>query len=289
MRHTNCALLALLSFAGWTGSALGAESYDSCTGFIDVLPATITAPGTWCLRQDLALKRASGIAIWVKSDDVTLDCNGNAVDGSYGGPGTIADGVYGSERHNIVVRNCEVRGFEYGVRLSGDTGGMHLVEDNRFSGNTHMAIYVSGDGSTVRRNEVLGTGASTVAVDAIAEGIAARMTVDVIDNTISGVVGADSGIGSAYGIYTRFNDGGTIGGNRIRGLVAGGSGVVRGIDNVDSGRVVLDGNNVVGDGAAGSIGIRCSSDHGRARDNVAIGFGNGIATCGDSGGNVGAD
>jgi hypothetical protein len=287
MRHGNRAALALLFCAGWTGSAFAGESYDSCTGFIDALPASITAPGTWCLRKDLVLKRASGIAVWIKADDVTLDCNGNTLDGSYGGAGTIADGIYGSDRHGITVRHCEVRGFEYGLRLSGDDGGMHVVEDNRFGDNTHMAIYVAGDGSTVRRNQVLDTGASTVAADAIAEGIAARMSVDIIDNTVSGVAGATSGVGSAYGIYTRFNDGGTIAGNRIRGLVAGGSGVVRGIDNVDSGRVVVDGNNVVGDDGAGSIGIRCSTDRGRARDNVTLGFGTGIAACGDSGGNVG--
>ena len=48
-----CAALSLsLSLGAVPASA--AESYDGCSGFITVLPATIDTQGVWCLKQDLA-------------------------------------------------------------------------------------------------------------------------------------------------------------------------------------------------------------------------------------------
>ena len=37
-----------------------AETYQTCAGFIDALPATITTQGVWCLRKDLGTAMASG-------------------------------------------------------------------------------------------------------------------------------------------------------------------------------------------------------------------------------------
>ena len=58
-------------------SAYAAQSYDSCAGFIDSLPATITTQGTWCLRGDLATSVTSGNAITIATNNVTIDCMGN--------------------------------------------------------------------------------------------------------------------------------------------------------------------------------------------------------------------
>ena len=68
------AVAALLPRAG------SAETFHTCVGFIDALPAVLTSQGVWCLRQDLATSLNSGFAIEVKTNNVTIDCNGVARD-----------------------------------------------------------------------------------------------------------------------------------------------------------------------------------------------------------------
>src|SRR5688572_33166642 len=104
-------LLAMSLLASIPGKAAAAESYDSCKGVITALPATITTPGTWCLKQDLATLLASGNAITVKANDVTLDCNDFKLDGSGAGVSTKTIGIRAVDVSNVTVRHCNVRGF----------------------------------------------------------------------------------------------------------------------------------------------------------------------------------
>jgi len=271
--------------------ARAAESYDNCTGFIDTLPATIATQGTWCLRHDLSTNMVSGAAITINTNNVTIDCNDFKLGGLGAGVGTGALGLYAQNRFNTTVRHCNIRGFAYGVGIfsaaAGASGG-HVIEDNRFDGNTYAGVYIDGDGSVVRRNLIVDTGGSTVATG-VAYGIFAVYSVDVIDNTVSGVLpGANpGGNGNAVGIFTNFNHSGSISGNRVRGLVRLGTYEVNGIYNTNSGRIILDRNHVVGDGSTGSIGLRCFDGIGNARDNVISGFVTAVETCASSGNMVG--
>ena len=71
------ALLATAFVAAGLASpaSTAAESYDSCTGFIESLPATISTQGVWCLRRNLATAMTSGNAITITVNNVTIDCN----------------------------------------------------------------------------------------------------------------------------------------------------------------------------------------------------------------------
>jgi len=264
-----------------------AETYNTCAGFIDTLPAVISTQGTWCLRHDLSTAITDGNAITIATNNVTIDCNDFKLGGLAAGVGTTAVGIRATDRLNATVRHCNIRGFLYGVRFSGSSGGGHVVEDNRFDGNTFVGLYVAGDGSEVRHNKVRDTGGSSVAA-ASARGIYTAYAVDVLDNTVSGVLpgGDGSGNGSAYGIYTNLNPNGSVSGNRVRGLVKVGTGAARAIYNDSSGRISLRGNDVSGDGSAGSIGLRCPNNNGSARDNTISGFATAISSCTDSGGNA---
>lgn len=279
--HYKSIILASLAASLLTitlGKAEAAESYDSCKNTITALPATISTTGTWCLKQDLSSAAASGTALMVNANDVILDCNGFKLDGSTAGTATKAIGIR-STKSGVTVRHCNVRGFNMGIYLSGTAGG-HVVEDNHLDSNTYMGIGVEGDGSMIRRNAVLDTGGSTVSTRAFA--IYARYSVDVLDNTVSGVF-ANSG--DTAGIYTYSNPSSSIDGNRVRGVVKSSTGIARGIDNIYSTRITLNGNNVVGDGSASTVGMRCSSSQGRAKSNVIVGFAAAILGCGNAGGN----
>src|SRR2546423_111575 len=63
------AIATLAAFAGASGPAAAAESYDSCFGFIDALPATITTQGTWCLRQNLDTSATTGNMIEIQTNN----------------------------------------------------------------------------------------------------------------------------------------------------------------------------------------------------------------------------
>jgi hypothetical protein len=136
-----------------------AESYDNCTGFIDTLPATINTQGTWCLRKDISTAMASGMAITIAVHNVTIDCNDFKLGGLAAGTATEAVGIYADERNNITVRNCNVRGFMYGLGFigafasNGGTSGGHVVEDSRFDGNANDSVAcraMSGVGPVLR-------------------------------------------------------------------------------------------------------------------------------------------
>ena len=271
---TGTLLLALLLLPR---QALAAESYDNCTGFIDSVPATISTQGVWCLRKNVSTAIESGYAISITANNVTIDCNDFKIGGLGGGIGTSTYGVYASDRANTVVRRCNIRGFYYGTMLSGSG---HVVEENRFDGNTYAAIWVQGDGSTVRNNEVRDTGGSAFTTGS-AIGIVAYDGVDLIGNTVSGVApSAYNGNGHAYGILSRgYAAGGSAIGNRVRGLAPEGTGLAYGIYNEGSSRMILRGNDVAGVGSPGSVGLYCEDNRATSRDNVISGFEIPVSTC----------
>jgi len=277
----------LLAAALWLAATpcLAAESYDNCTGFIESVPVTITAQGTWCLRGDLATPIAAGAAIEIGTSNVTLDCNHFKLGGLAGGLGTTASGVSALDRSNLTIRQCNIRGFMRGIYLreTGSGAGGHLVEDNRLDGNTLQGISVRGDGSVIRRNMVLNTGGSTTALAATA--IATGLDVDVIDNTVDRVTALAGSNNDSWGIHTVSNTGGSITGNRVRRVAGDGSGDARSIQNEAHGNIVLSGNQVIGDGSAGSLGIACVANTGWARGNTVAATSSGLYLCRDAGAN----
>jgi parallel beta-helix repeat protein len=280
MHPRSIAFLALLA-AGHALPVQAARSYDNCTGFIDTLPATITTQGTWCLRKDLATAINSGTAITIANNNVVLDCNDFKIGGLAAGLGTatIGVGMGDSPKLNATVRNCAIRGFNLGIVLG---GGGNIVEDNRLEANTYTGIYVWGDGSVIQRNIVRDTGGSTYQTG-YAYGIYALYSVHVLDNTVSGVTPTqDLGNARGYGIHVSDNADGTISGNRVAGLISFGFGEGGGfgIYTTNSGYISIVGNHVAS--ASGKIGIRCSGWNGEiARDNVVMGFADGINGCRD--------
>jgi len=255
--------------------SLAAESYDNCTGFITSVPATITTQGVWCMDRDLSTAIASGHAITVATNNVTIDCNHFKLGGLQAGPETQAGGIHSYDRLNVTVRNCNIRGFLRGVYLG--YGGGHLVESSRFDGNTHMGILLEQTpGSIIRNNLVIDTGGSLAIFRAT--GIRAQSGVDVIDNTVIGVAPAADNQ-NATGIETDQNSRGSVAGNRVRGLQSTGTGVDRGIYNNNAGGIIVRDNSVQGSRRAGGVGIHCTTNRATARDNVITDFETGIANC----------
>jgi parallel beta-helix repeat protein len=272
-------VLALMTVPG---IARAAQSYDNCTGFITTLPAVISTQGTWCLKQDLTTAISSGVAITINTNNVTVDCNDFKLGGLAAGVGTSTFGIYANDRLNATVRNCSIRGFLAGVRLIGTNGGGHLLEDNRFDGNTQIGIYLEGDGSVIRRNRILDTGGTTLTLEFLGIDTGSGV-IDIKENIVSGVIATGGSGGIVYGIRTNFNGKGTIEGNSIRDLAPDGASSGYGIYNLNSGVLVLRGNNVFGNGTG--IGLRCFTTDSSARDNEIANFNTGLGNCADVSGN----
>jgi hypothetical protein len=284
LRFFVIAIATLAAFAGASIPAAAAESYDSCLGFIDALPAAITTQGTWCLRQNLDTSATSGNMIDIQTNNVTIDCNGFRVRGSGGGASTAAVGIVASGRLNIAIRHCTIRGFQVGIQVSG--GSDYLVENNLIDQSRFIGIETAGGGSVVRRNSVVNTGGSP----ASGQTYAIYAEGDVIDNVVDGVSGADSLVNfSVNGIYSSTDAGVNLGiviqGNRIRNLTPKGTGTAIGITSNGSGVAVRD--NVIGQASVTTgFGIACFDNTSHVRDNVTLKYGTPIAmACHDAGGN----
>ena len=83
---------------------------------IPELPFTINEPGSWFLSGHLMGTNGQP-GITIDSDDVKLDLCGFALNGVPGSAHGIT--VIGSERHNIVIRNGLIRGWE-GMGIQAD-------------------------------------------------------------------------------------------------------------------------------------------------------------------------
>lgn len=268
-------LAFLLALAGWGYSPRATAEIVNCTN-ITSMPAVITTQGVYCLKQHMPMNLASGAAITVNVNNVTIDCNEFKIGNLEAGTTNNAVGISANGRLNLTVRNCGIRGFRSGVQL---VNGDYRVEDNRFDLNTQTGIFVSGDGSAVRRNDVVDTGGSPLAGLTEFHGISVDGDIDIIDNNVSGVASTAGGNGGVYGIRTSGADSGTIRENRIRNLAPDGSGFQRGIWNQDGGHNTVEHNTVVlsaGILGLGDGGIRCGDGlilSGASRDNTVVGTG----------------
>jgi hypothetical protein len=265
-----------------------AETYQTCAGFIDALPATINTQGTWCMRKDLGTSLASGAAITIAASNVTIDCNNFKLGGMAAGAGTKTVGIQAINRQNATIRNCAIRGFYRGSEL---IGSGHAVLDSRFEGNTNFGIYLFGDNMLVRGNRVTNTGGSTGGGiwDRIAVGIylESSYAATIQDNTVEGVVATEGGNGYAYGIIGSAVMG-SIKGNTISTVVADGTGLAMGIRNgyVNSRAVAQDNVVVAGTAPVAGTGMSCAHDGMMMRANVVRGFATTVEACTDIGANV---
>lgn len=254
-------------------AARAAQDYDNCTGFIDALPATITTPGTWCLRGHRYTSISSGHAVLVDASNVTIDCNHFRVSGLGAGNTSNAFGItVNAGRSGAVVRRCRVQGFATGIVLLGSGG---RAEDNAIDRSLYTGLQVGdGNDNLVRRNVITDTGG--YAGYGFAYGIYANGGAgsQFIDNIIRGVDAAPDSGGNKYATGLHMGNGGVARGNRISGLVRAGTYGANGITAI--GGVVRD--NVIMQ-AATTQGYGVTANQALCQDNTSQGFEVGYVGC----------
>lgn len=269
-----CSLLGSIGALAVVGSLQTASAETvNCTEITSV-PAVISTQGVYCLKKHLPTNLASGSAITVAVNNVTIDCNEFKLGNLAAGPSTQAFGISADGRTNVRVRHCGIRGFMRGVSF---TDGEYRVENNEFDSNTQTAIHVTGAGSAIRGNEIVSTGGATAGGQTQAI-FAGGGGLDVIDNSVTGVASTTGSNGNVYGIYLEGINSGFVMGNRVRDLAPDGSGFRRAIWVESGNRVSVKGNTVVLNGGLLTLdaGIRCGDGlilNGIAQDNSVLGTG----------------
>ena len=131
------------------------------------------------------------------------------------------------------------------------------------------------------------TGGSTAIAGISGIGIFAYYGVNIIDNTIAGVMPGPAGSFVA-GISATGNGGATLSGNRISGLQLPGAGSTWGIVD-DSARSLIVDNMIFGPDTVTGTGIACITPTTIAAKNYIIGFEQPVQGCQESGNIVNPD
>ena len=213
----------------------------NCTP-ITAAPFIITAPGIYCLTQDIATNLAAGAAITIDANNVVLDLNGHRLGNLAAGAGTEARGVEAVGRKNLAIKNGTVRGFFSGIHINDSfpftTSQGHVIEDIRADLNTGLGIVVAGRGNLIRNNQVVATGGSTLSGVNV-QGIAVAGSENrVQNNDVIDTFATGGSPVSSIGISFSFGSDGLAVNNRI---------------------------------TQADIGIEFSSDTGKFRDNLTSG------------------
>jgi parallel beta-helix repeat protein len=136
MKAINKSLLVLL-LVFFAQAAFAQNTIDSCG-------TEITSSGAYLVTQNLI--NTSGACIRVlDATDVTVDCQGYRLTGDGTG-----DGIWvTNSSKGVVIRNCDIYSFQYGIHYRGDNG---VVEYNKVVDNYHGIRLSQGYGDEVRWN-----------------------------------------------------------------------------------------------------------------------------------------
>lgn len=153
------------------------------------IPLTIRKPGSYYLTEDVT---ATGTAITVAADDVTIDLGGF----SLVGPGSgINKGIYMSLRSNVEIHNGTIRDFQEGIYESTSSGQDHRVIDVQVVSNVKSAICLNGKNHLVKGCTVSDNGNSSGFVYCIEAGEGSTVTCNMVYNN-----GTKADTGYVYGI-----------------------------------------------------------------------------------------
>lgn len=275
MKHFLVAGIAgIAAFSTATLPSKASAQEAACTT-IESLPATIGAPGNYCLAANATVNITTGAAITIAANGVTVDCRDFTLSNSGGTNTGSSTGIYAQSQYNLLVKNCRiVGGFTDGISLTMPMGGFNTSFYNRIEDNYVVATYrhgilAYGSAVEVLRNRVYDVGgqASGPSIGIRIGGGAQSMNkFQVVDGNL--VAGVSSSINNGFAIFSEGSVGALFRGNTLTGTRGAepnfrGTGirVANGTANT-----VRD-NHILGRGQSNEIGIQLPANGGLCFDN----------------------
>jgi parallel beta-helix repeat protein len=148
-------------------------------GIAHAVKCGATVTGTVTLTADLTCRTGHGLTV---GHGATLDCNGHTITG---GKRSEQYGIYVRNVSDAIVRRCEVKHFEVGIRLRGATNS--TVENNVVRENTRYGIdmTLSSTGVLIQHNVIDDNGDEGLHVSGSSSNILQDNTLD--NNAVEGI------------------------------------------------------------------------------------------------------
>jgi hypothetical protein len=200
---------------------------QSCTA-INAIPATITAPGKYCLTNDFAVNVTTGNSITIASNGVTLDCDGHALRNTSTSTVGAANGIGLVSRHDVAIRNCRIiGGYRNGIAATQNNTianqNYYITLDNNYvAGPLFNGILAYGSGIEVTNNRIYDIGGlnnnNAFGIHLGASTVSSYFKFHLVKDNL--VAGTNSPYLSSYGIYSEGTVAGIFVGNGITGTTA---------------------------------------------------------------------
>lgn len=200
---------------------------QSCTA-ITTIPATISAPGKYCLANDFAVNATIGNSITIASSGVTLDCDGHALRNASTSSAGAANGIALDSRHDVTIRNCRiVGGYRNGIAATQNNTVANqnyyiTLDSNYVAGPLLNGILAYGSGIEITNNRIYDIGGlnnnNAFGIHLGASTVSNYFKFHLVKDNL--VAGTHTPYLSAYGIYSEGTVAGIFIDNGITGTSA---------------------------------------------------------------------
>lgn len=160
---------------------------------ISSFPYVINSAGYYTINPGVYY--VTGDAIIINADDVIIDGTGSCIV-RYQNVSNSNKGVYWNNRTNIVVQNCNVRNFFYGIH--GDLNvsvNTATIRNNIIENSTFRGIRIYSNRASIVDNIIRQTTGSTVYPNAYCFGIEVDGHADIARNVVQDTYGVGTGEG----------------------------------------------------------------------------------------------
>jgi len=97
----------------------------------------------------------SEICFTVTASDITFDCQGYTVDGDDMGSFEETFGFYGEDVSNVVIKNCIISDFFYGIVFEGESPDGYVISNNTLQSNSAGLVFDNVAGGIINNTTVV--------------------------------------------------------------------------------------------------------------------------------------
>lgn len=158
---------------------------EACTA-INSLPFTITAPGQYCLTNNVQSSGAAGIQISIGAGNVKLDLGGFALKCTAGQNAIATTNTF----LNVTVENGTVRDCNYAVALNNCTS---CSVKNVRAINNSVGLSISGFAARIEHNQIRNDNANSGSPAILLEAYASLVEANHVSGSIVGIMNRGKG------------------------------------------------------------------------------------------------